>query len=185
MDELLRLLLGTPLTPNALDPLRVRSFIWEELHRIHRLVLQGTLSPGTGPATGAGPMVPPPAHDAGTPAHAGDVVALLHRARLLLLQHPVAAQAAFSALVAEGRRFAATPEGRSQATALAASPLIRHASELWGALGLDMLEEDPNTVLPSAWLDALVRSAESPNLAAARPESPFSPGGEPRNGEPR
>ncbi|WP_163997978.1 hypothetical protein [Pyxidicoccus caerfyrddinensis] len=181
MDELLRLLLGTPLTPNALDPLRVRSFIWEELHRIHRLVLQGTLSPGTE----AKPMVPPPENDAGSPAHAGDVVALLHRARLLLLQHPVAAQAAFSALVAEGRRFAATPEGHSQATALAASPLIRHASELWGALGMDMLEEDPNTVLPSAWLDALLRRAESPNLAAARPEPSFSPGGEPRDGEPR
>ncbi|MCY1020333.1 hypothetical protein [Pyxidicoccus sp. MSG2] len=180
MDELLRLLLGTPTPPNALDPLRMRSFIWEELHRIHRLVLQGALAPGAETE----PM-PPPANDAGAPPHAGEVVALLHRARLLLLQHPVAAQAAFSALVAEGRRFAATPEGRGQATALAASPLIRHASELWGALGLDMLEEDPNTVLPSAWLDALLRSAESPNLAAARPESPIPPGGEPRDGEPR
>ncbi|QSQ23449.1 hypothetical protein JY651_00220 [Pyxidicoccus parkwayensis] len=179
MDELLRLLLGTPMTPAGLDPLRVRSFIWEELHRIHRVLLQGSLSPGGSGLGGASP-------DAiGAPPQAGDVAALVQRARLLLLQHPIAAQAAFSALVAEGRRFAATPEGRTWATALAASPLMRHASALWGALGLDMLEEDPNTVLPTAWLDALLRSAESPNLAAARASPADSPGGEPRHGEPR
>jgi hypothetical protein len=176
MDELLRLLLGTPMTPAGLDPLRVRSFIWEELHRIHRLLLQGTLASVSGAA---------PVNPIGAPAQSGEVAALVQRARLLLLQHPIAAQAAFSALVAEGRRFAATQEGRAWATALAASPLMRHASELWGALGLDMLEEDPNTVLPSAWLDALLRSAESPNLAAARATPADSPGGEPRNGEPR
>ncbi|WP_164009299.1 hypothetical protein [Pyxidicoccus trucidator] len=165
MDELLRLLLGTPLAPSGLEPLRERSYVWQELHRIHHLLLRGTLS-----LEGA----PPEPHAA--PPHADEATALLHRARLLLLQHPVAAQAAFSALVNEGRQFAATPEGRSHAVALAASPLLRHASEVWGALGLDMLEEDPSTVLPSAWLDALVRSAASPNLAAARPESPVPPG---------
>lgn len=59
-------------------------------------------------------------------------------------------------LVAEGRRVAATPEGRAWATALTRSPLIRHASELWGA--------------------------RSPNLAAAG-EPSHSTGG-PRHGTP-
>jgi hypothetical protein len=179
MEELLRLLLGTPLTPTGLEPLRVRSFIWEELHRIHHLLLTGALSPG------AGPLAPPVNTAAAASPHTAEVTALLHRARLLLLQHPIAAQAAFSALVAEGRRFASTPEGRAWASALAASPLIRQVSELWGPLGLDMLEEDPNTIIPSAWLDALLRGTESPNPAAARPPPPVSPGGEPLNGEPR
>ena len=160
MDELLRLLMGTPLAPSGLDSLRVRTLICEELHRIQGLLVRNTLTPagGMGSATEEATAKPP---------HADEVTALLHRARLLLHQHPVAAQAAFSALVAEGRRFAATPEGRAWATALAASPLIHHASALWGALGLDMLEEDPDTVLPSAWLEALLRGARSPNLAAA------------------
>jgi len=176
MDELLRLLLGSPLAPSGLDPLRVQTLICAELHRIHGLLLRNTLAqaPAPGAAPGTGSAAPP---------HADEVTALLHRARLLLLQHPTAAQAAFCALVAEGRRFAATPEGRSQAVALAASPLIRHASELWSALGLDMLEEDPDTVVPSAWLEALLRGAQSPNLAAAgeRPQ----PSGGTRDGEPR
>jgi len=176
MDELLRLLLSSPLSPAGLDPLRVQTFIYAELHRIHGLLLRGTQSAAGSPNAASG-------SNAAAPPHADEVTALLHRARLLLLQHPTAAQAAFSALVAEGRKFAATPEGRSQAVALASSPLIRHATELWGALGLDMLEEDPDTVVPSAWLEALVRGAQSPNLAAVG-EHPRTRGGT-VDGEPR
>lgn len=168
MDELLRLLMGSTLTPSGLDPLRVQTFIAAELHRIHGLLLKNT---------------PVQAGSPGGSPHADEVTALLHRARRLLLQHPIAAQAAFCALVAEGRRFAATPEGRQWAAALATSPLIRHASELWGALGLDMLEEDPDTVVPSAWLEALVRGAQSPNLTAAGVDTE-SPGGAHEAGRP-
>jgi hypothetical protein len=176
MDELLRLLMSNPLSPPGLDPLRVQTFICAELHRIHGLLLRGTQPAAGSPGAASG-------SNAAAPPHADEVTALLHRARRLLLQHPTAAQAAFSALVAEGRKFAATPEGRRQAVALASSPLIRHATELWGALGLDMLEEDPDTVVPSAWLEALVRGAQFPNLAAVDEHSKSHGGtgdGEPR-----
>lgn len=176
MEDLLRLLMGTPLAPPGLDALRVQTLICEELHRIQGLLVRNTL------ATAGGPSAAPDAADE-KPPHADEVTALLHRARRLLLQHPTAAQAAFSALVAEGRRFSATPEGQQWAAALGASPLIRHASELWGALGLDMLEENPDTVLPSAWLEALLRGAKFPNLAAAGEHARPAQGG--GDGEPR
>ena len=47
---------------------------------------------------------------------------------------------------------------------------------------MDMLEEDPNTVVPSAWLEVLLRGAHSPNVAAVG--GPPGPPGGGRNGEP-
>ena len=87
MEELLRLLMGTPLGTPGLDPLRVRSFILEELHRINHLLLRGALSsPAATPA--------PPANATAVPPQGDEVAALLSRARMLLLQHPRATLAA-------------------------------------------------------------------------------------------
>ncbi len=82
----------------------------------------------------------------------------------LLLQHPLSAQAAFSSLLAEGRRFAATPEGAAWRTALAGSDLVRNGRLLWDVLSLNLLEEAPSTVVPSSYLEALFRAASSPDL---------------------
>ncbi|AUX28302.1 uncharacterized protein SOCE836_003720 [Sorangium cellulosum] len=84
-----------------------------------------------------------------------------------MLKHPVAAQAAFAALIAEGRRFAATPEGAEWAAALAGSDLVRRGRQVWDAVGMNMLEDDPDAILPSAYLEALLRAARSPDLEAA------------------
>jgi hypothetical protein len=81
---------------------------------------------------------------------------LLREAQFLLLKHPAAAQAAFAALVAEGRRFAATPEGRRWHERLAGSPFVRRGRVLWESSVLGMLEETPVGLLPTALLDAIV-----------------------------
>ena len=91
---------------------------------------------------------------------------LLRAGHLLLLKHPVAAQAAFRALVAEGRRFAATPEGQRWKTRLAGSELVRRGHVLWEGSALDMLEERSDSMLPSTLIDAIAGAIGSEDLSA-------------------
>ena len=89
---------------------------------------------------------------------------LLHEAQYVLLKHPVAAQAAFSALVAEGRRYAGTDPGRRWQARLRDSDLIRRGRVVWEVVTLKMLEEHPPNVLPTTYLDAMVQATASPEL---------------------
>jgi hypothetical protein len=136
------------------DFIRLQALIFEESKRIHDLICER--------------LLPPPAPEAPEAAEVdpGDaaVAALLRRAQVLLLRHPIAAQAAFAALIAEGRRFAATPEGAEHAAALAGSDLVHKGRRVWDAVGMSLLEDDPATVVPSAYLEALFRAARSANL---------------------
>jgi len=88
-----------------------------------------------------------------------EVGRLLRALQRLLLKYPVASQAMFTALVAEGRLFAATEAGQGWRQRLAASPLIRRGRVVWDETSLRMLEEDPATVIPSAVVDAFVHAA--------------------------
>jgi hypothetical protein len=89
---------------------------------------------------------------------------VLRSAQLLLLKHPAAAQAAFSALVAEGRRFGETPEGRAWTQRLIHSSLLHRARLVFEITTLWMLEEEPPDVLPSAYLDALFLAGSNKEL---------------------
>jgi hypothetical protein len=89
---------------------------------------------------------------------------VLRAAQLLLLKYPVAGQAAFSALIAEGRRFAQTPEGEHWRRRLSRASLVHRARLVWEITTLWMLEEDPPHLLPSAYLDALCMAASSEEL---------------------
>jgi hypothetical protein len=89
---------------------------------------------------------------------------LLREGQYLLLQHPVAAQAAFSALVAEGRRYARTEAGRQWQARLRGSDLIRRGRVVWEVVTLKMLEERPPNVMPTTYLDAMVQATASPEL---------------------
>src|SRR5205823_1249124 len=89
---------------------------------------------------------------------------VLHAASLAVLKHPVAAQAAFAALIAEGRRFAETPEGRKWKDALAHSQLIHCGGALWAGSVLNTLEDHPDTLLPSTVVDAIAHAARRPDL---------------------
>jgi hypothetical protein len=89
---------------------------------------------------------------------------LLRRIQRIVLQHPIATQAAFAALVAEGRRFAATARGRALSAELARSPLLRRARTGFDAATLWMLEEQPASELPSTYVDMLLMAAQGRGL---------------------
>lgn len=88
-------------------------------------------------------------------------LAAVHR---LLLEHPVAAKAAYAAVVAEGRAFALTVDGAALRARLRRSPVVQRAALLWRSLTMGMLVEDEAAPLPSAYLDSLVALAERRDL---------------------
>ena len=67
----------------------------------------------------------------------------------VLLRHPIAVQAAFASLAAEGRRFAETPEGGRCKEDLAASELFDRVRLVWRSLGMHAFVEQPTEILPS------------------------------------
>lgn len=138
---------GIPPAPSLFDSVRMQALVFEELRRIQQLLGERWL--------------PPVERGEAGPAEEGE---LLRRLQGVLLQHPLSAQAAFSALLAEGRRFATTPEGAAWKTALAGSALVRNGRLLWDVLSLNLLEEEASTVVPSSYLEALFRAAASPDL---------------------
>lgn len=97
------------------------------------------------------------ATDRDTPVE-DELEALLTQLQIAIVSHPIAAQALFRALVAEGRAFAATQEGRRWAALLADSPLVQRGRMVWDVTTLRMLDDDPATVLPSTLMDAFVRT---------------------------
>jgi hypothetical protein len=86
-----------------------------------------------------------------------EIDALLRILQRAVLEHPVAAQAAFAAVVAEGRAFARTEEGAAWSHRLASSRLVTKGCVIWEVATLNVLEEDASTVVPSRILDAFVK----------------------------
>lgn len=83
---------------------------------------------------------------------------------MAVLKHPAAAQAVFSALVAEGQRFAHTDEGARWRSALADSDLARRGHALWEGSLLKVLEESPDAILPTAIVEAVVHATARADL---------------------
>lgn len=90
-----------------------------------------------------------------------DAIAALQRA---IFKYPMATQAAFSALVAEGRRFAATPDGHALATRLARAKEMDRARMLWEVLSMSAFTERYEGLLPSLFVDTLVRTLKTRHL---------------------
>jgi hypothetical protein len=95
-----------------------------------------------------------------------EVLAVLRELQFVLLKHPVAAQAALRALVAEGRRFACTEEGRVWKERLAGSPLVRRGQTLWDGSAFDLFDPREDAVLPSAYVDAVLSALTDGDLQA-------------------
>jgi hypothetical protein len=109
-------------------------------------------------------IVPASDEDLRTGDDSDRLVALMGRAHRILLEHPVAAKAAFAALVAEGRAFAATPDGAALRARLARSPRLRRGSLLWRSLTMGMLDTEDPGVLPATYLDNLLRAIDRGDL---------------------
>lgn len=83
----------------------------------------------------------------------------LRAAQALLVKYPIAGQAAFNALVREGRRFSGTDEGRVWRQRLAGSPLLARARTLFEGLAGGIASEEGGA-LPSAYVDAFLRALD-------------------------
>lgn len=88
----------------------------------------------------------------------------LRHGQRLLTQHPQAARALVQALVAEGRRFAQTPEGQQWKETLTRSAWVQRGRLIWEAYHLDALLESEPAIMPTAWLDMIGSAAASPEL---------------------
>lgn len=141
------------------DQLRALALIHEERQRIRELLI--ALAGG---ATAAPEPTPEPAPAPEPTPELDELLALLEQARVFLLRHPIASQAIFTGLVAEGRRYAASERGAAWAAALASAPAMTHAREVWEATSLNLLTADPDARLPSTWVEALLRAVELPEL---------------------
>ena len=82
----------------------------------------------------------------------------------ILLEHPVAAKAAYSALAAEGRRYAQTSKGAALRERLRRSHTIQRAALLWRSVTMGLLSDDDKAPLPSTYLDNLLRAAGREDL---------------------
>ncbi len=168
IDALASVQLSAGLGEPVFDQLRALALIHEERQRIRDLLIglaggpRPLLDEPEAPAPAPEPPEASEAESLGEKAR--ELLGLLERARGFMLRHPIASQAIFSALVAEGRRFATTDQGAAWAEQLAASPAMTRGRELWEATSLNLLVADDQTVLPSTWVEALLRSVELPEL---------------------
>lgn len=90
-----------------------------------------------------------------------DLTQALRQLQLALWHHPIAVQAAFSALVREGRRFAETEEGARLRDGLARSETLAKTRMVWEVLSLSAFSEKSEGALPSVFADALVKAIKS------------------------
>ncbi len=98
------------------------------------------------------------AEEAGTSDDgAHEFESLLESIRSAAFRHPVAVQSAFAALVAEGRRYAETPEGVELLDGLLNSPTLSRMRVAWEVLTMSAFVEKPEGALPSVFVENLVR----------------------------
>ncbi len=104
----------------------------------------------------ASPSVPGPAGDAA-------VEETLRAVQRALFRHPVAAQSAFRALVAEGRRYAGTPEGAELLERLRRSAAVARARLLWEVLSVRSFAETEEG-MPELFVDRLASALRVEHL---------------------
>lgn len=146
-----------PAGPPTFDVIRTQSLLYEETQRLRNHLLERLRDMQRGAAAPA----PEPKSETPREWSDQDILDILNDAQMALLKHPTAAQAAFAALVAEGRKFAETPEGKNWLAVLSVSDFMRRARWVWETTSLNMLEEDAGTIVPSTYLEALLRAAEA------------------------
>ena len=103
-----------------------------------------------------------PVIDLGDPE--AETLDTLRAAQGWIVAHPVAAQSLFAAFVAEGRRYAGTPEGAALRERVARSDLARRGRVLWEVGTLNVLEETPEGPLPGRVVEAMARALATPDL---------------------
>jgi hypothetical protein len=96
---------------------------------------------------------------AGEVEAADETLKRLTEAQRVLVKYPIAAQAAFAALVREGREFSKSEEGAKWRSTLARSPMFAKARTMFEGLAGGMVN-DSGSPLPSTYLHAFVRALD-------------------------
>jgi hypothetical protein len=109
--------------------------------------------PGSRPRT--------PKREAISDAELTRTLAVLQRA---IFKYPMAVQAAFETLVAEGRSFAQTDEGRDWQERLLRAKQTGRLRMVWEVLSLGAFTERSDGLLPSVFVDSLVRTLTREHL---------------------
>ncbi len=91
---------------------------------------------------------------------------LVHTVMDWARRHPDATRTLVHSLVAEGRRFAATPDGRSWVETLRDSESVRRGRILWQVCGLDAFVGGQPGLVPSDWLRLVAATLESADVEA-------------------
>lgn len=91
-------------------------------------------------------------------ARQDDLESVLRALRDALARHPIAAQAAFSALAREGRAYAQTAEGAALRDALSRSQLFARLRLTWETLTMAGFTEHPAEIVPSVYLEGMLRA---------------------------
>jgi hypothetical protein len=89
---------------------------------------------------------------------------LLLEMQRLIARYPYVARMLATAFVAEGQRFAQTPEGQKWYAELSQSDLIRRGQLIWEAYALDTLVETEPELLPSVWTDTFASALADTDL---------------------
>ncbi len=95
----------------------------------------------------------------GEPEDDDETLRRLKEAQAVLVKYPVASQAAFAALVREGRSYAKTEEGKRYKRRLSRSPLLAKARTLFEGLARGIVTEHGGA-LPSTYVDGLLRALD-------------------------
>jgi len=93
-----------------------------------------------------------------------DELQTLKRLRRAIFRYPMATQAMFSALVAEGRQYATTEEGAEWRKRLGYAKATGRARMLWETLSLGTFSERSEEPLPSVLGEALLRTLRRTHL---------------------
>lgn len=96
---------------------------------------------------------------AGAPEPEDETLQRLREAQAVLVKYPLAAQAAFAALVREGRRYATTEAGQAWKQRLASSEVLARARTLFEGLANGLVAEGAGP-LPSAYVDGFLRALD-------------------------
>lgn len=95
-----------------------------------------------------------------------ELTAALRALQSTLIRHPIATQAAFRALVKEGKAWAETPEGAEWKHRLARSEVVARARITWEGLTNNVFESEGENVIPSTLIDAVIAASGHPALEA-------------------
>lgn len=98
-------------------------------------------------------LLPKPPEDAGTERAMYELLVGVRRA---VLGNPTAARRLHDVLVAEGRRYAETPDGALLRDALASSEAVENLRRVWETVSLNVLDGPAAPgCAPNAWADLL------------------------------